>query len=282
MAWTEWKKAEVGGCKGEEIIYEKKYRDKGGGVARITFNRPERMNAFTEIGIDELCLCLDNASGDPAIGVVVISSVGDHFGTGGDVKWEAGPSFRYMFIRSTGYNRIIRFCRKPIIAAVKGYCIGGHHHLAYFCDFTIAADNAVFGQNGPRVGSPAHGFVVSYLARVIGSKKAREIWMLCRRYTAQEALQMGLANKVVPLKQLDKEVDQWCDELLDISPTCLSLVKASFDGDIDYMDGDFGRYLMQMAPDFFDGDEVKEAQQAFFEKRTPNFWKDRMPEDADR
>jgi naphthoate synthase/2-ketocyclohexanecarboxyl-CoA hydrolase len=277
MGWTEWKRAEVAGCKQEEIIYEKKYRDKGGGVARILFNRPERMNAFTEVGIEELCLCLDNASNDPSIGVVVISSVGDHFGTGGDVKWEAGPSFRYLFIRSTGYNRVIRFCRKPIIAAVKGYCIGGSHHLAYFCDFTIAADNAIFGQNGPRVGSPAHGFVVSYLARVVGAKKAREIWMLCRRYTAQEALQMGLVNKVVPLKQLEAEVDQWCDELLDISPTCLSLVKASFDGDIDYMDGDFGRYLVQMAPDFFDGDEVKEAQQAFFEKRTPNFWKGREP-----
>lgn len=277
MAWTAWKRVEVPGCKQEEVIYEKKNRDKGGGVARILFNRPERMNAFTEIGIEELCLCLDNASNDPAIGVVVISSVGDHFGTGGDVKWEAGPSFRYLFIRSTSYNRVIRFCRKPIIAAVKGYCIGGSHHLAYFCDFTIAADNAIFGQNGPRVGSPAHGFVVSYLARVVGSKKAREIWMLCRRYTAQEALQMGLANKVVPLNQLEEEVDRWCDELLDISPTCLSLVKASFDGDIDYMDGDFGRYLVHMAPDFFDGEEVKEAQQAFFEKRTPNFWKNRTP-----
>jgi len=280
MAWTEWKRTEVAGCKQEEIIYEKKYRDKGGGVARILFNRPQRMNSFTEKGIQELCLCLDNASNDATIGVVVISAVGDHFGTGGDVEWEAGPSFRYLFLSSTGYNRIIRFCRKPIIAAVKGYCIGGSHHLAYFCDFTIAADNAIFGQNGPRVGSPAHGFVVSYLARVVGAKKAREIWMLCRRYTAQEALQMGLANKVVPVKQLDAEVDQWCDELMDISPTCLSLVKASFDGDIDYMDGDFGRYLVQMAPDFFDGEEVKEAQQAFFEKRTPNFWKNRMPKDA--
>ena len=278
MAWTEWKRTEVAGCKQEEIIYEKKYRDKGGGVARILFNRPQRMNSFTEKGIQELCLCLDNASNDSTIGVVVISAVGDHFGTGGDVEWEAGPSFRYLFLSSTGYNRIIRFCRKPIIAAVKGYCIGGSHHIAYFCDLTIAADNSIFGQTGPRVGSPAQGYIVSYLTHVVGAKKAREIWYMTRQYTAQEALQLGLVNAVVPLEKLDEEVDKWCDELLDKCPTILMFQKASFEAIYDHMDGDFTRYLARMAPDFFESGEPQEAQAAYFEKRTPDHWKNRLPD----
>ncbi|MBI1987264.1 MAG: enoyl-CoA hydratase/isomerase family protein [Nitrospinae bacterium] len=276
--WTPWKKVEGEAMDFRDIIYEKKYRAHGGGVARLSFNRPERMNAFTDEGIKELIIALDDLSRDRTIGVGVITGVGDNFGTGGDVGWEAAGGLHQAFLLGgVGFNTALRRCRKPTIAAVKGYCIGGSHHLAYFCDFTVAADNAIFGQTGPKVGSPAHGFVVTYLSRVVGPKKGREIWMMCRQYTAQEALQIGLVNTVVPLERLEAEVDQWCDELLDRCPTIIELQKASFDRDIDYMEGDFGRYLSMMAPDFFYGPEPKEAQAAYFEKRRPNFWKDRMP-----
>lgn len=272
MAWTPWQ--EVEGLKFREIIYEKKHRRQGGGVARITFNRPERMNSLTHEGFEDIAVALDDASHDPAIGVVVMAGRGDHFGVGGDVRWEGTEDFtRLIRLQSTAPNRFIRMCKKPIIAAVQGYCIGASHHMAYFCDFTVAADNAIFGQNGPRVGSPAYGFVVNYLARVVGAKRAREIWMFCRRYTAREAYEMGLANKVVPLDQLEAEVDRWCLDLLDISPTCLKIVKASFDSDIDYLEGDFGKILDMMTPDFIESEEQREAQAAFFEKRAPNFWK---------
>ena len=164
-----------------------------------------------------------------------------------------------------------------MIAAVKGYAIGGGNHLAYMCDFTICADNAVFGQTGPRVGSPAPATVVAYLTRVVGAKKAREIWLLCRQYTAQEALEMGLINKVVPIDRLEEEVDLWCEEILKLSPTIIEIHKAAFDTFDVYPyykgSGVIGR---RMAPYVWDSEEVKEAQTAFFEKREPSFWKDRM------
>lgn len=159
-----------------------------------------------------------------------------------------------------------------MIAAVRGYCIGGHNHLSYHCDFTIAADTAIFGQNGPRVGSPAHGQLVADLAHVIGLKRAKEMWMLCRQYTAEQAFHMGLVNAVVPESRLDQEVERWCDELLDLSPTCLSIVKQSFEAVGGYLAHETGRILAMIAPDFHHRPEVTEAQRAFFERRKPNFW----------
>jgi naphthoate synthase/2-ketocyclohexanecarboxyl-CoA hydrolase len=175
---------------------------------------------------------------------------------------------------------MLRQCRKPVRAAVRGYAIGGGHHLAYMCDFTVAADNAIFGQVGPRIGSPADGYYVPYLTRVVGAKKAREMWMLCRRYNAQQALAMGLANAVVPLADLDAEVDRWCEEILALSPTCIEILKAAFDAETGLLEGAVGTqgiWSNLMYPEFFDSAEVKEAQQAFFEKRPPNFWQFRRP-----
>ncbi|MDP3766481.1 MAG: enoyl-CoA hydratase-related protein, partial [Dehalococcoidia bacterium] len=174
-------------------------------------------------------------------------------------------------------NRLIRTSRKPIIAQVQGYCIGGSNHLAYCCDFTIAADNAIFGQAGPRVSSPADGFFVPYLTRVVGAKKAREMWMLCRRYTALEAERMGLVNKVVPLERLEGEVEQWCEELLRLSPGCLEVLKATFDQEMDGY-SEMGVISSQLYPDWFDSPEGKEGGAAFTEKRTPRFWELRRRE----
>ena len=267
MTWSEW--TPVSDFQGEEVIYEHRARDRGGSVARILFNRPHRMNALTGVGFRELIRCVNDANRHPDIGVIVIGSMGDHFGTGGDVKWEAGGGLRESI---PNFDGAIKQTLKPVIAAVKGYCIGGHNHLAYHCDFTIAADTAIFGQNGPRVGSPAHGQFVADLALVIGIKRAKEFWMLCRQYTAEQALQMGLVNSVVPASKLDEEVDQWCDELLDLAPTCLAIVKQSFEAVGNNLAAESGRVLSMIAPDFHSRPEVKEAQQAFFEKRRPNFW----------
>jgi len=271
MAWTDWKTVDE--FTFTDVIYEKRYLDAGGGAARITFNRPQRHNAFTDHTIKEMATAFDDASHDNAIGVVVLTGAGDRaFCSGGDVQWEAGGGLRRQFYHAFPPNQYLRMCRKPIIAAVRGYAVGAGNHLAYFCDFTIAADNAIFGQNGPRVASPADGYIIAYLSRVIGAKKAREMWMLCRRYNAQQALEMGLVNVVVPLDKVDEEVDKWCEELLAFNPTCIEVLKASFDSDIDYMVGSFGRLSSQMAPDFFDGGDGKEAADAFFQKRKPDFW----------
>jgi dihydroxynaphthoic acid synthetase len=271
MAWGPWAKA--GEFDFKDVIYEKKHSTAGGGVARITINRQDRLNAFTSNTVNEIATALDDASHDTQIGVVVLTGAGDRaFSSGGDIEWEAAGGLRRQFYHSFPPNHFLRMCRKPIIAAVKGYAIGGGHHLAYCCDFTIAADNAVFGQNGPRVASPADGYPVAYLTRVVGAKKAREIWMLCRRYNAEQALAMGLVNTVVPLGKLEEEVDKWCEELLALDPTCLEVLKATFDSDIDYLAGSFGRMSSLMAPDFFEGPDPKEAADAFFNKRKPDFW----------
>jgi naphthoate synthase/2-ketocyclohexanecarboxyl-CoA hydrolase len=276
--WTAWQSVE--GWSSTEVLFEKKYRTQGGGVARVLMNRPEVMNAFT---IDHTALmneAVRAANVDPTIGVIVISGAGDHFGVGGDVRWEAEGGLRPEQLRvpaSGSINEVIGNVLKPVIAAVKGYCIGGSNHLAYFCDFTIAADTAIFGQNGPRVASPAHGEIVSMLAHVVGLKRAKEIWMLCRQYTAQQALEMGLCNAVVPLDRLEAEVDQWCDELLNLMPECLAIVKQSFEEVGSNLHAEYGRLLGMIAPDFHDRPGVKEAQQAFFERRTPNFWAGKLP-----
>ncbi|MBS0610105.1 MAG: hypothetical protein JSS19_12235, partial [Proteobacteria bacterium] len=169
------------------------------------------------------------------------------------------------------HNRLIRLSRKPVIAQVQGYCIAGHNHMAYCCDFTIAADNAVFGQAGPKVSSPADGFFVPYLTKVIGAKKAREMWMLCRKYKAEQALDMGLVNTVVPLDELEAEVDRWCVELLEKSPGCLEVLKAAFDQEMEgYRESCVTSAAMY--PDWFDMPEGKEGGAAFLAKRKPGFW----------
>ena len=280
MTWTPWKVVE--GFDFKDIIYEKKHvKETGGGVSRVTINRPDKMNAFTQQTSREMVVSFDEASRDPMIGVVVLQGAGDKaFSSGGDVSWEASPGFGLHFRNPQGGGLKHRSCTKPIIAAVRGYCIAGGNHLAYMCDLTLAADNAIFGQNGPRIGSPADGFYVAYLTHVVGAKKAREIWMLCRRYSAQQALEMGLVNAVVPLAKLDEEVDKWCEEILALNPDCIEILKATFDAEVGLLEGIVGsnaRWSVLMHPDFFEGPGVKEAQKAFFEKRKPNFWQFRKP-----
>ena len=271
MTWQAWE--HITGSDFNDILYEKRTRDAGGRAARITINRPHVRNAFTDKTVKELMHAFDDASNDPMVGVVVLTGAGDEaFCAGGDIKWE-GERSRAQFFMDDAPNRMLRFCRKPIIAAIKGWAIGGGHHIAYCCDFSIAAENAKFGQNGPVVGSPADSYIVRYLVSVVGAKRAREIWMLCRRYDAKQALEMGLVNTVVPLDQVDAEVDKWADELLSKSPECIEILKATFDSEIDEMAGSMRRFVSMMYPGFPLGPEVQEAQSAFFAKRKPDFWK---------
>lgn len=271
MVWTPWEKVTGSGLEFTDIIYERKFhKELEGGVARVSVNRPKRYNAFTMHTLDEMFRALYDASHDQLIGCIVLTGVGDHFGTGGDVEWEKWGLREQFYWRYTP-NRLARICRKPIIAAVKGYCIGGSNHLAYCCDFTVAADTAILGQNGPRVSSPADGYFIPYLTRVVGAKRAREMWMLCRRYTAHEAWQMGLVNCVVPLDRLDAEVDKWCQELLLSSPGVLETLKAAFDQEMD-MFPELGIVSGMMYPDWFDTPEGKEGAAAFLEKRRPRYW----------
>jgi naphthoate synthase/2-ketocyclohexanecarboxyl-CoA hydrolase len=271
MTWQAWE--QVAELTFNDIIYEKRTRNAGGRMARITIHRPKVRNAFTDKTVKELQRAFDDASNDSMVGVVVLTGAGDEaFCAGGDLKWE-GERSRAQFFMDDAPNRMLRFCRKPVIAAIKGWAIGGGHHMAYFCDFSIAAENAKFGQNGPIVGSPADGYIVRYLTSVVGAKKAREIWMLCRRYDAKQALEMGLVNVVVPLDKMDAEVDQWADEILAKSPECIEILKATFDEEVDEMAGTMRRYVSLMYPKFPLGPEVQEAQTAFWEKRKPDFWK---------
>jgi dihydroxynaphthoic acid synthetase len=257
-----------------DVIYERCTRSIGGSVARLTINRPDRMNAFTRDTMKELMVAIDHANRDPSVGVVVLQGAGDRaFSSGGDVRWEADRSAADWYF-DVPPNHVVRFSTQPVIAAVRGYAIGGGNHLAYTCDLTIAADNAVFGQIGSRVGSPADGYMVRYLVRVIGAKRAREMWLTRRRILAAEALSWGLVNAVVPLAELDDEVLVWCDRVLDGAPTCVKILKAVFDDEIDEMAGDVRRKAHLMAPNFGESAEAREAQSAFFEKRTPKFWPD--------
>jgi naphthoate synthase len=270
--WSDWAGVRGDGLEDfREIIYEKKsHLALGGGVARVTLNKPERMNTLTLSTVDEMFRAFYDANHDAMIGVIVVAANGRHFGAGGDVEWERW-GLREAFYNRYPHNRLMRMSRKPIIAQVQGYCLAGHNHMAYCCDFTIAADNAIFGQAGPRVSSPADGFVVPYLTRVVGAKKARELWMLCRKYPAAQALEMGLVNTVVPLERLEAEVDQWCAEMLALSPGCLEVLKAAFDQE---MDGYREQCITSAAmyPDWFDMPEGKEGGAAFLEKRRPEFW----------
>ncbi|MHC1566348.1 MAG: enoyl-CoA hydratase-related protein [Candidatus Syntropharchaeia archaeon] len=249
-----------------DILYEKK-----DGVAKITINRPEKMNALRFKTWSELYTAITDASSDNTVGVIVITGAGDKaFCAGGDQNEQ--ETLEYCE-NATKVAESIIYAPKPVIAAVNGYSLGGGHWLHVLCDLTIASENAVFGQTGPRVGSAAFGIMVAYLARVVGEKKAREIWMLCRRYSAKEALEMGLVNKVVPQDKLEEEVDKWCREILSLSPTCLKTVKASFAYAL-HMDvvGTF-RARELIAPNFYLTEESQEGVKAFLEKREPDYSK---------
>jgi naphthoate synthase/2-ketocyclohexanecarboxyl-CoA hydrolase len=272
MSWNEWVRVEGEGLDFDEIVYEKKeHKELLGCVARVTIDKPEKYNIMTLATVDEMFRAFYDANHDPAVGVIVLCGSGKNFGTGGDVEWEKW-GLREAFYNRYPHNRLMRLSRKPILAAVQGYCIGGHNHMAYCCDFTIAASNAIFGQAGPKVGSPADGFFVPYLTKVIGAKRAREMWMLCRKYPAQRAYEMGLVNEVVELEDLEDAVDRWCEEMLSLSPGCLEILKASFDQE---MDGytEMGVISHSMYPDWFDSAECAEGPASFSERRTPEFWK---------
>lgn len=277
MSWSDWTQVQGEGLVFQEIRYEKKYHAQlEGGIARVSINKPDKLNVMTLATVEEMFRAFYDANHDTSIGVILVAGVGKHFGAGGDVEWERW-GLREAFYNRYPHNRLIRLSRKPVLAVVQGYCLAGHNHMAYCCDFTIAADNAIFGQAGPRVSSPADGFFVPYLTKVVGAKKAREMWMLCRRYTALEAEQMGLVNRVVPLDRIDTEVDQWCEDLLKVSPGCLEILKASFDQEMDGYQ-EMGTLSSQFYPDWFDMPEGKEGGLAFTEKRPPRFWQIRTSE----
>ena len=254
----------------EDILY-----DVTDGVARITINRPNVMNAFRGKTCEELIHALNRAGWDKSIGVIVLAGAGDKaFSTGGDQSAHNG---RYDGRGMIGLpveelQGLIRDVPKPVIARVQGYAIGGGNVLATLCDFTIASERAVFGQVGPKVGSVDPGFGTAYLARVVGEKKAREIWYLCRRYTAAEALAMGLVNTVVPHEELDAEVARWCAEIMERSPTAIAIAKRSFNADSDNIRG-IGGMGMQSLKMYYETEESKEGVRAFAEKRKPDFRK---------
>ena len=246
------------------------------GVARITINRPETYNAYTGHTLNELREAYELVARDSNVGVVVLTGAGHKaFCAGGDVNWEAAGSLenRKADDQVRALYAAMRQCWKPTIARVNGYAIGGGNHLAYLCDLTVAAETAIFGQNGPRVASPAQGWYVSYLVRVVGAKRAREIWMLCRRYTAQQALEWGLANAVVPLLELDAEIQRWCSEILALSPTVIKTLKRSFDDEYLRLreHEDSRDYLVEVNPRFWESGEQSEGAAAFLEKRRPDF-----------
>ncbi|OGX39026.1 MAG: 1,4-dihydroxy-2-naphthoyl-CoA synthase [Omnitrophica WOR_2 bacterium RIFCSPLOWO2_12_FULL_50_9] len=258
-----------------------KYADiqyhKAEGIAKITINRPETRNAFRPQTVKEMSAALNDARDDEKIGVVILTGAGkEAFCSGGDqrIRGEAGYKDENGVYRLNvlDFQRQMRTCPKPIIAMVAGYAIGGGHVLHLLCDLTIAADNAVFGQTGPKVGSFDGGYGASYLARVVGQKKAREIWYLCRQYNAKQALEMGLVNCVVPYEKLEQETVQWCREILSNSPMAIRCLKAAFNADCDGQAG-----LQELAGNatmlFYMTQEGQEGRNAFLEKRKPNFAK---------
>lgn len=243
------------------------------GVATITINRPEKLNAFRAKTCEELIDAFHRAGWDRTIGVIVLTGAGERaFCTGGDLSAHEGA---YDGRGTVGLpleemQGIIRDVPKPVIARVQGYAIGGGNVLALLCDFTIAGESAVFGQVGPAMGSVDAGFGTAYMARCLGEKKAREVWYLCRRYTATEALAMGLCNTVVADSDLDAEVRRWCDEILSKSPTAIAIAKRSFNADTAAIAGIAGLGL-QAVKIFYESDESKEGVRAFKEKRRPDF-----------
>jgi naphthoate synthase len=259
----------------EDITYKKH-----DGMARIAFNRPEVRNAFRPKTIFEMYAAFADAREDTSIGVVLLTGEGPAkdgkyaFCSGGDqrIRGHAGyvgddgiPRLNVLDLQ-----RLIRSMPKPVIALVAGYAIGGGHVLHVICDLSIAADNAIFGQTGPKVGSFDGGFGSSYLARIVGQKKAREIWYLCRQYNAQEALDMGLVNTVVPVDQLEAEGIKWAQEILEKSPIAIRCLKSAFNADVDGQAG-----IQELAGNatllYYMSEEGKEGKNAYVEKRKPDF-----------
>lgn len=257
----------------QDIVYEKSED----GIAKITINRPEVRNAFRPLTVDEMMRAFADARDDGSVGVVILTGAGkEAFCSGGDqrVRGEGG------YVDQGGMPRLnvldlqrqIRTLPKPVVAMVAGYAIGGGHVLHVVCDLTIAAENARFGQTGPRVGSFDGGYGASYLARIVGQKKAREIWFLCRQYNAQQALDMGLVNTVVPLDRLEEETIAWCREMLQLSPMALRCLKAALNADCDGQAG-----LQELAGNatllYYLSEEGREGKEAYLQKRKPDFKK---------
>jgi 2-ketocyclohexanecarboxyl-CoA hydrolase len=254
----------------EDILYE--VRD---GAAHITINRADKYNAFRGQTCEELINAFNRAGWDKSVGVIVLSGAGEKaFCTGGDQSAHEGQydGRGTIGLPMEDLHSIIRDVPKPVIAKVQGFAIGGGNVLATICDMTIAGDRAQFGQVGPKVGSVDPGYGTAFLARVVGEKKAREIWYMCRRYSAQEALEMGLVNKVVPHEELDAEVDRWCAEIMEKSPTAIALAKRSFNMDTEHQRGIAGLGMLGLSL-YYDTDESKEGGIAFKEKRKPDFRK---------
>ena len=263
-----WKKA----LEFEDIIFEKSEE----GIAKITINRPEVRNAFRPLTVREMQQALEDAREDSGIGVIILTGAGEKaFCSGGDQRIRGDAGYQdsgtgHLRLNVLDFQRQIRSCPKPVVAMVAGYAIGGGHVLHVMCDLSIAADNAVFGQTGPKVGSFDGGYGSSYLARIVGQKKAREIWFLCRQYDARQALEMGLVNTVVPLAQLAEETIQWCREMLRMSPIALRCLKAAMNADCDGQAG-----LQELAGNatmlFYMSEEGQEGRNAYLEKRPPDF-----------
>lgn len=252
----------------EDILYTE-----ADGVATITINRPERYNAFRGQTCMELLDAFNRAGWNKAIGVIVLTGAGDKaFCTGGDQSAHEGQydGRGLIGLPVEELQNLIREVPKPVIARVNGFAIGGGHVLHVVCDLSIASETAVFGQVGPKVGSVDPGYGTAYLSRVIGEKRAREIWYLCRKYSAQQAYDWGLVNAVAPHQELDAEVSKWCDEILEKSPTALSIAKRSFNADSANIGG-IGGLGMQALSLYYETDEAKEGTAAFKEKRKPNF-----------
>ena len=255
-----------------------KYERTEDGIAKITINRPEVRNAFRPKTVGELKLAFDMARDDEEIGVVILTGEGpEAFCSGGDqrVRGKGGyvdPKEKIPRLNILDVQKQIRSMPKPVVAMVAGYAIGGGHVLHVVCDLTIAAENARFGQTGPKVGSFDAGLGSSYLSRIIGQKKAREIWFLCRQYDANQALEMGLVNTVVPLEQLETETLQWCREMMALSPMALRFLKAAMNADCDGQIGllDLGGSATLL---YYLSEEAQEGRDAYVEKRKPDFKK---------
>ena len=255
----------------EDIIYEKTED----GIARVTIDRPHVRNAFRPLTVNEMIDAFADAREDLDVGVVILTGAGtEAFCSGGDqkVRGEAGyvGEDKVPRLNVLDLQHLIRYLPKPVIAAVAGYAIGGGHVLHLVCDLTIAAENARFGQTGPRVGSFDAGYGAGLLARTVGQKKAKEIWYLCRQYDARDALAMGLVNAVVPVAALQDEAERWAREILAHSPTAIRFLKAAFNADTDGLAG-----IQQLAGDatrlFYMTEEGREGKNAFIEKRKPDF-----------
>jgi len=248
------------------------------GIAKITINRPEVRNAFRPLTVREMRAALNDAREDTKIGVIILTGEGEKaFCSGGDQRIRGSAGYEdnetgHLRLNVLDFQREIRTCPKPVVAMVAGYAIGGGHVLHVMCDLTIAADNAIFGQTGPKVGSFDGGYGSSYLARIVGQKKAREIWFLCRQYTAQQALEMGMVNTVVPLEKLEEETLQWSREMLQHSPMALRCLKSALNADCDGQAG-----LQELAGNatmlFYMSEEGQEGRNAYLEKRKPDFSK---------